>query len=95
MNTSISPSAPNSLKLTQALVEKLYATHRLIRPMTAKNATQAKFSRCQTLAGSSICSPISMRRMFLPNSSGLSQNASPIAQYSTLGFHLMKVSLWK
>ncbi len=24
----------------------------------------------------------------------LTQNASPIAQYSTLGFHLMKVALW-
>src|SRR5450631_2286942 len=94
MKTNISPVAPKALKLAQVDVEKLYATYRLSKPINPKKAIQAKFRRCQTVAGRSSCSPIIVWSRFLRKKVWLTQNDKPMAQYSTLGFHLMKVALW-
>ena len=61
--------------------------------MAAKKDVQAQLSWRHTGAGSSICLPMSDWMKFLRNTSWPTSSVPPMSQYSTVGFHLMKVSL--
>ena len=62
--------------------------------MTAKNAAQLQFRVRHALSGNCSCAPMTERNRFLRNTSWPISRAPPMSQYSTVGFHLMKVSLW-
>src|SRR5471030_76351 len=59
--------------------------------MQAKNPAQLKFSFLQAGSGNWIFSPSMVRIRFLWNNSSLALNTEANSQYSTVGFHLMKV----
>ena len=60
--------------------------------MITKNAAQLALSFRQTGAGRVSCVPIMARIRFLPNARSETSRIAPNSQYSTVGFHLMKVS---
>lgn len=63
--------------------------------MARKNRLQTRFSRPHIGSGSDTCCSIMARIRFLRSSTALPSSTTPNIQYSTVGFHLMKVSLWK
>ncbi len=81
--------------MTQVLVGKLKATHRLRNPITVKNPTQLKFTVRQMESGRAICELINDLMPFFLSTSWPNSKVPPMTQYSTVGFHLMKFSLWK
>ena len=64
------------------------------RPSPRRRRSRPSSAAATPAPAARSCSPISVCSRFLRKTNWLTQNDRPIAQYSTLGFHLMKVSLW-
>ena len=75
-------------------MSKLKATHRLSTPIRAKKTIQLQLVTRQAGSGNCIWDPIRDFRRFLRKINWPAASVPAIIQYSTVGFHLMKVSLW-
>ncbi len=90
--TSKSPIPPNNLKFTHISVLKLKATYRLRLPINKKNPAQLRFNLFQSESFICILEPIIALIRFFWKMILDRSNIVANAQYSTVGFHLMKVS---